>query len=224
MIFKDSTAPVKILSLENLHLSWLCYGQTQQRQTDDFITCQLLCISMLLHAYYNGTGFYSWLLKHVCHFQSVDAKCKAIWTMNSIVWRHNFISYVYSSSQHRGQLCAEVNWQRRILEIHSRMEGRNWTVSSWRLSDVNHLLLGYKVSQASQGKLCAHPEEFLYRKIKAFWAWLYNCDSIHKCKNHDFFSEWFDFVLQKLCPMQYCLCSTVASPFSTTGVLAEKLT
>ena len=135
-------------------------GQTQQRQTDDFNTCQLLCISMLLHAYYYCTGFHSW----------------------------------------------------------------HWTVSSWRLSDVNHLLLGYKVSQASQGKLCAHPEEFLYRKIKAFWAWLYNCDSIHKCKNHDFFSEWFDFVLQKLCPMQYCLCSTVASPFSTTGVLAEKLT
>jgi len=82
---------------------------------------------------------------------------------------YTFISN--SSCKHQGQLCAEVNQQ--------------------NIEDGNHLLLCYKVSQASQGKLHAYMKEFLYSKIRKHSGHGLMSVTIHNCRDQIWIPRWF---------------------------------
>ena len=132
-----------------------------QRQTDNFTTCQTSHISILLYAHYYCTGFHSWALKHVVYFQSVDANTKP--------------------SDPRGALCEDIPSSATAAADTEANCAQKLT--SRTLSDGNHLLLHYKVSQTSQGKLHAHMEEFLYTNIRKHSGHGLMSVTIHNCRD-----------------------------------------
>ena len=123
----------------------------------NFITCWTLHISIVLYAHY-------YLSSEACRLLS-KCSCK---------------TYVKPSDP-RGALCEDIPSSATAAADTEANCAQKLT--SRTLSDGNHLLLHYKVSQASQGKLHAHMEEFLYTNIRKHSGHGLMSVTIHNCRD-----------------------------------------